>query len=174
MRIVMPGTGPLDVRVEVVDTGEGISQEAQTRLFRPFSQADASTTRKHGGTGLGLVISARIIGQMGGRIDVTSEPGRGSTFWFELALPPATPREVVEPGRPHARRAAFGTRGQKSVLLVDDNAVNRMVAGAQMRRWGMRVTDAADRRSAALGAYCGAPRPSSGRGGLTMSRCLTA
>jgi two-component system sensor histidine kinase/response regulator len=139
--VVSQGLDPVGLRVEVIDTGEGISPEARVKLFRPFSQADTSTTRKHGGTGLGLVISARIIEQMGGRIGVTSEPGRGSTFWFELSLPPAALEQVTGlDDRMPALRLLDGKR----VLLVDDNAVNRAVAGALMRRWGMKVEEVAD------------------------------
>ncbi|HEX7261424.1 MAG TPA: response regulator, partial [Luteolibacter sp.] len=143
---IQPGAGPHDLRVEVTDTGEGISPEAQAKLFKPFSQADASTTRKHGGTGLGLVISSRIIEQMGGRIGVTSSPGHGSTFWFELTLPPAAPEQVVDVDirMPDALPLLVGKR----VLLVDDNAVNRAVAGTLMRRWGMKVSEAVDGPSA--------------------------
>jgi PAS domain S-box-containing protein len=79
--------GPM-VRVGVADTGIGIDPQALDRMFEPFTQADASTTRNYGGTGLGLAIARELVERMGGRIGATSEPGRGSCFWFELPLAP--------------------------------------------------------------------------------------
>ncbi|PZP28220.1 MAG: hypothetical protein DI603_19940 [Roseateles depolymerans] len=84
---VRPGDGPAMLVFEVEDTGPGIAPEVRSRLFQPFMQGDASTTRQHGGTGLGLAITARLVSLMGGQIDVESQPGVGSCFRFELALP---------------------------------------------------------------------------------------
>ena len=74
------------VRVEVRDTGVGIDPQVAAGLFNPFVQADDSMTRRHGGSGLGLAISRRLAQWMGGRIDFRSEPGKGSTFWFDIPL----------------------------------------------------------------------------------------
>jgi signal transduction histidine kinase len=94
-----PGTADAtDVRIEVIDTGIGIDPRVLGRMFEPFTQADASTTRHYGGTGLGLAIARELVQRMGGTIDATSEPGRGSTFWLELPL--GAPSEHA--AEPHA------------------------------------------------------------------------
>ncbi len=123
--------GRVEVRFAVRDTGIGISPEGQARLFRSFSQVDASTTRKFGGTGLGLVISKRLAEMMGGRMWVESEVGRGSTFLFTIAAEPSAsrPRPWVAPGRPNL--------AGRRLLVVDDNATNRRILSEMAGRWGM-------------------------------------
>ena len=124
------------IRCEVTDTGIGIPPEAMARIFQEFTQADGSTTRKYGGTGLGLTISRQLVGMMQGRIGVTSEPGRGSTFWIEMpfdkqpaAPEPAAPAPPSSPGR---------------TLIVDDNASQLVLLVEQLQRWRFPVETATD------------------------------
>jgi signal transduction histidine kinase/DNA-binding response OmpR family regulator len=122
----------------VRDTGVGLDEKAQTRLFRSFSQADSSTTRKYGGTGLGLAISKKLAELMGGTMWVESAgPGHGSTFHFTIRgervdLPQGTRRDFVG-----AQPALQGKR----ILVVDDNATNRKILALQAAKWGMGVHD---------------------------------
>jgi CheY-like chemotaxis protein len=118
------------MRVSVTDTGIGISPEKVESMFEKFTQADTSTTRRYGGTGLGLAISKQLIELMGGSIHVESEVGKGSTFWFTVALPLGT--EL-----PPASFPSIDLRGLR-VLIVDDNEVNRRVLHEQISSWGMR------------------------------------
>ena len=118
------------LRFEVQDTGIGIDAATRAKLFQPFSQADASTTRLYGGTGLGLVISQRIVGLMGGRIGVESEPGRGSLFWFEVPL------LKVQGDITERRQELHGGR----VLLITTDAKLRMRLTLLLPNWGLRVT----------------------------------
>lgn len=119
----------------VGDSGPGIPPERLHRLFKPFSQVDASTSRLHGGTGLGLAISKRLVELMGGDIEVASEPGRGSTFTFTILaeVPEAPAIAARAEGGNHAHAI-----GNARVLVVDDNDVNRRILDSQLKSWRMR------------------------------------
>ena len=125
------------LRVEVRDTGIGISGDGQRRLFESFSQVDESLTRPHGGTGLGLAISKQLVELMGGEIGVESAVGQGSTFWFTMPL--REPRLVV-PVTPQKMAVLTGER----VLVVDDNASSRTLLAQQLRSQGCVVETAHD------------------------------
>ena len=123
------------LRVEVRDTGIGISAEAQGRLFQAFSQADSSTTRRFGGTGLGLAICGKLVEIMGGELGVDSEIGRGSTFWFTVRL--ARTEAVTASALPSPAQL----RGMRA-LVIDDNATNRQILRAQLQTWSVQVDEA--------------------------------
>jgi PAS domain S-box-containing protein len=117
-------------RFSVKDTGIGIAADMLESVFGRFTQADASTTRRFGGTGLGLAIAKQLVELMDGTIGVTSEPAKGSTFWFNLPLP----LDANGPAGPLPRADLTGVR----VLIVDDNEVNRRILHEQITAWGMR------------------------------------
>jgi two-component system sensor histidine kinase/response regulator len=123
----------------VSDTGMGIAPEKLGTIFESFTQADTSTTREYGGTGLGLTISKSLIEMMGGRIWVESEPGVGSQFHFTARLGIADAREAVaeNTGTPAVLRGI-------NVLIVDDNRTNRRILEGLVKRWGMNPTVASD------------------------------
>ena len=127
------------LRFEVSDTGIGIPDAARDRLFKEFSQADASINRRFGGTGLGLAISKRLIQAMDGTIDVVSTPGTGSTFWFEIPL------HVAE-GTVGAEQAGDvqGAQAPLRILVVEDMPVNQKVAKGMLRSLGHVVDIAED------------------------------
>ena len=151
VRVVVSATGdtPHDtlIRFAVTDTGVGISEEDQKRLFTPFEQLDTSRTRKHGGTGLGLAISKRLVELMGGQIGVESQLGAGSTFWFSVRLPKAAaPVSLPEPAPGTAGlETALATRfAGARILLVEDEPLNQMVAQGLLEGTGLQVDLARD------------------------------
>ena len=125
------------VRFEVTDTGIGISDEARANLFKMFTQADSSITRRFGGTGLGLSICRRLVELMSGEIGVDSAPGRGSCFWFEVPLPPAVNPTVARRSLPEKLK---GLRA----LVVDDIEMNRRVLARQLASLGVEAVTADD------------------------------
>ena len=122
-------------KVEVRDTGIGLTPAQQALLFEPFTQADGSTTRKYGGTGLGLAIARQLLQLMGGHIGLTSEPGRGSTFWFELELPVvarSTPAAVAVELPPVAVRPPTAR-----LLVAEDNPANQLLMRMMLEKMGL-------------------------------------
>jgi CheY-like chemotaxis protein len=127
-----PKDAPWHLHFAVRDTGIGIPVDRLARLFKSFSQADASTTRQYGGTGLGLAISKRLVELMGGKMWVESVPEKGSTFHFTVALPAAPEAHGVKLDCPQPKLADL------KLLIVDDNATNCRILTLQTARWGMR------------------------------------
>lgn len=140
IRLVARALPGARVRLEVHDTGPGIDLATQSRLFKPFTQADESVTRRFGGTGLGLSICRELATLMGGEVGVRSVPGQGSCFHAELPLPVAAVDLAAQAAAPvdPARLATL------RVLLVEDNAVNMMIGVALLEEWGVQVTQAVD------------------------------
>jgi signal transduction histidine kinase/ActR/RegA family two-component response regulator len=124
------------VRVAVEDDGIGIPPEAHERIFQRFEQVDASTTRKYGGTGLGLAICRQLIEAMGGRLNLESAPGQGSTFWFDLEMQCSNHDTIgpaaAEPARPQQI-------GGARILLVEDIRINQIVASRLLEKMGCVV-----------------------------------
>jgi light-regulated signal transduction histidine kinase (bacteriophytochrome)/ActR/RegA family two-component response regulator len=140
---LMRPSGPADtvgLRFAVRDTGIGIQADKIDRLFRKFSQVDATTTREYGGTGLGLAITKQLVEIMGGKVGVTSEAGGGSEFWFTLNLAPGTspvkPPVVVD--APSFEAFTDGQRASR-ILLVEDNGINQQVAMCLLLKLGFEV-----------------------------------
>ncbi len=141
------------IRFAVADTGVGIRPEQQNRLFKRFSQADPSVSRRHGGTGLGLAICKHLVELMDGEIGVVSEPGRGTTVWFTAHLPTTTePAHGAAPEQPPADAGP----GKARILVVDDIDANREIVGAYLEYTGYHV-DAVGSAPEAFGLLARAP-----------------
>ncbi|MBN1942285.1 MAG: response regulator [Phycisphaerae bacterium] len=140
---VSSGPGTVELRFEVRDTGIGIPEEKQKLIFEAFMQADGSTTRKYGGTGLGLTISAKLVELMRGHIGVTSEPEQGSTFWFTACF-------VVPPDSTAEKDGSeiCLELHDMPVLLADDNPTLLGILGEVLENWGLQVTRASSGREA--------------------------
>ncbi len=123
------------IKIEITDTGIGIPEKAQASLFDAFTQADGSTTRKFGGTGLGLTICKQLVELMGGVLSVKSEPDKGSSFYFTISL------DVVSQDRPEIKLKELAGL---SALIVDDNSTNRIIVCNYLDSWGMSTEQAAD------------------------------
>jgi signal transduction histidine kinase len=146
------GDGDPQLRFTVRDTGVGIPKDKQALIFDPFSQADGSTTRRFGGTGLGLTISARLVRAMDGSLTVESEPGQGSAFHFIVRLAPWPTRADLA-GAAGARRF--------DVLVVDDNQTNRKILVELLQAWGPSPDRRVERRAGAGVSDQGEPRGAS-------------
>lgn len=156
VRSITSGGGVTQLRFEVQDTGIGISKEQQETLFEEFTQAESSTARRYGGTGLGLAISKRLVHAMDGEIGCRSEPGKGSTFWFEVSfdIGEAAAEDLETPNIDEAYLSGFA---DARLLLVEDDRINELVATRMLNRAGLSVEVARDGAAAldmaALGDY---------------------
>ncbi len=120
------------LKISITDTGIGLSHEAQKNIFSAFNQADASTTRRFGGTGLGLVISKHLVEQMSGNIGLESEPGKGSTFWF-------TVRMMID--HKNKNTASFDLLRDKRIALFDSNPIVRLSLHHMLDSWNARTVE---------------------------------
>ena len=123
------------LKFEVQDTGIGISEDQQAKLFQPFMQAEASTTRQYGGTGLGLIISRNLAQLMGGDAGVVSSPGQGSTFWFTVCLKRDKELKRQEVSNKPEAKIRKGSR----ILLVEDNEINQEIGRMLLEEYSLSV-----------------------------------
>jgi len=149
VKVGVASAGPNKIRFTVTDTGIGIEPAARPQMLDPFSQADASTTRRFGGTGLGVAICHQLVDLMGGSMDYDSEPGKGTIFWFEAPLMVSTTVLGGDAGNPQGapklsiQHDARPQASRGSVLLVEDSAVNQLVAKVMVSKLGFTVDVAA-------------------------------
>ncbi|MCP3870235.1 MAG: response regulator [Gammaproteobacteria bacterium] len=154
VKLVERSDAGIRLQFQVRDTGIGMTDQQQNKLFQSFSQADSSTTRKYGGTGLGLVISRKLVEMMGGEIGVESVLGQGSTFTFNVSLQP-------QQGAVIPRTRLAGSMESRRVLVVDDNASAREVMVSILDSFGLEVGQAANGEEAIgmLAAACESKEP---------------
>jgi CheY-like chemotaxis protein len=126
------------LRFEVTDTGPGIDEGLQSRLFSPFVQGDSSITRRVGGSGLGLSICRQLAELMQGSVGVVSVRGQGSCFWAEIPMPAGDAEDIDSGSSGYGNDVLMGAR----VLMVEDNSVNMMIAVAMLEQWGLDVGQA--------------------------------
>ncbi|WP_441295995.1 two-component sensor histidine kinase BarA [Shewanella pealeana] len=124
--------GKVHIRCEIIDTGIGVDEQQQSSLFQAFGQADSSISRRFGGTGLGLVITKRLVNRMGGQIGCYSEPNQGSTFWFSLPL--NISQYSINDTLP------LSTLEGKSIMLFEPNGLTQHAIERMLLRWGLKVT----------------------------------
>jgi CheY-like chemotaxis protein len=132
------GDDKFDIHLSVADTGIGIPKDKQQGVFEAFTQADASTTRQFGGTGLGLTICARLVGLMNGRIWLESEPGQGSVFHFTVCVQAVAHDPALSLVLADQKSQSSVTRSLQ-VLLVEDHPVNQLLATTLLKKWGHSV-----------------------------------
>jgi hypothetical protein len=143
-RVVDEDAAGVLLRFEVADTGMGIGHEQQARLFHAFEQADKSEARRHGGSGLGLVINRKIAEMMGGEVGVKSAPGQGSTFWMTARLRRSSVEPPAQAAAASAEASIRGRHAGKRVLVAEDNPINQEVMRLLLEDVGLQVVLADD------------------------------
>ncbi|MEI8208185.1 MAG: PAS domain S-box protein [Methylococcales bacterium] len=167
------------LRFEVTDTGIGISEDDLARLFKPFVQADSATSRRFGGSGLGLSISKKLVDLMGGTLGVNSTPDSGSCFWFTLPVV-----QTVNGSESDKLSFLSGDLSGNRVLIVDDNATNRTILNHYLSSWGLVVSEVKDASEALMALQTSSMQDTSYdlilldrqmpiMDGLTLAKCLT-
>jgi PAS domain S-box-containing protein len=130
------------IKISIEDTGAGMTELTKSKIFNMFEQGEIAKTREFGGTGLGLVITQRLVEQMGGEIGYESEPEIGSKFWVVIPLSPKSGEAVLT--SPVASKKQLGKATAANILLVEDNAINMRLASTMLRKLGHNVTTASD------------------------------